>query len=86
MAQQFAFYRLHKVPGAHYESASTRRFLHGRTETIRSCSVESIRFAQKMLSNKFNRNDRIIALKDAVLSHKNYTVEVAAHFLKFLLN
>lgn len=75
MAQQFAFYRLHKVPGAHYESASTRRFLHGRTETIRSCSVESIRFAQKMLSNKSSRDDRILALKDAVLSHKNYTVE-----------
>lgn len=78
MAQQLAFYRLHKVPGAHYESASTRRFLHGRTETIRSCSVESVRFAQKMLNPKASGSDRILALKDAIVSHKNYTVDVGA--------
>ncbi|CAG2068926.1 unnamed protein product, partial [Timema podura] len=32
--------RLHKTPGAHYESAGLRKFIHGRTETIRSCSQE----------------------------------------------
>ncbi|KAK9888429.1 hypothetical protein WA026_000677 [Henosepilachna vigintioctopunctata] len=34
--------KIHKVPGAHYEAASTKKYIHGRTETIRSCSVESI--------------------------------------------
>lgn len=75
MAQQYAFYRLHNVPGAHYESASTRRFLHGRTETIRSCSIESIRFAQTMLSTSAGKNEKISALINAIESHKQYAVE-----------
>ncbi|KAK7593027.1 hypothetical protein V9T40_007779 [Parthenolecanium corni] len=74
MAQQYAFYRLHNVPGAHYESASTRRFLHGRTETIRSCSVESIKFAQVMLDKSASGSDKVVALKDAISSHKDYAI------------
>ncbi len=49
MAIQFAFYRIHQTPGAHYESGSTRMFNQGRTEVIRSCSNESIQFAKAML-------------------------------------
>ncbi|KAF8576139.1 acyltransferase ChoActase/COT/CPT [Ramaria rubella] len=43
MIIQLAYYRLvgSRKPGATYEAATTRRFLKGRTETIRVVSVES---------------------------------------------
>lgn len=44
MALQLAYYRLHKEITPVYESASTRFFKHGRTETGRSMSVESLNF------------------------------------------
>ncbi|KAJ8726301.1 hypothetical protein PYW07_000999 [Mythimna separata] len=75
MAMQLAFYRLHNVPGAHYESAATRMYVGGRTETIRSCSIESIEFAKKMLNSQSSPKEKISALKDAINSHKNYTVQ-----------
>ena len=33
---------------ATYESAATRQFLFGRTDTIRACSVESLAFCKAM--------------------------------------
>ena len=40
MAYQLAYYRIHgEMPGV-YESCATRKFFHGRTETIRSSSPE----------------------------------------------
>lgn len=64
------------MPAAHYESAATRKFIHGRTETIRSCSNESVAFARIMLDKSKKDEDKVKALKAAVDSHKKYTVEV----------
>ncbi|XP_075992214.1 carnitine O-acetyltransferase-like isoform X2 [Anticarsia gemmatalis] len=75
MAMQYAFYRLHKVPGAHYESAATRMYAGGRTETIRSCSIESVNFAKTMLNAQSSPKEKNAALKSAINSHKNYTVQ-----------
>lgn len=72
MALQYAFYRLHQVPGAHYESAQTRMYVGGRTETIRSCSNESVAFSRAMCDYKMSDEDRLRALKDAINSHKKY--------------
>ncbi|XP_049547857.1 carnitine O-acetyltransferase-like [Anopheles darlingi] len=72
MAIQYAFYRLHKVPGAHYESAQNRMYLHGRTETIRSCSVESIAFARTMLDPKKDGRAKVESMKAAIEAHKAY--------------
>ncbi|XP_045469830.1 carnitine O-acetyltransferase-like [Harmonia axyridis] len=80
IAIQFAFYRLHKVPGAHYESAATRKYIHGRTETIRSCSNESIAFAREMLDNTSSEAKKITALKTAISAHKNYTIDAINGF------
>ena len=44
MALQLAYYRMYKEPTAVYESASTRFFKHGRTETGRSMSSDSLEF------------------------------------------
>lgn len=46
MVMQLAYYRQHHRPCATYESASTRGYLHGRTETVRSCSQESVLFTK----------------------------------------
>jgi len=44
MAMQLAYYRTYGTVGATYESGATRRFRHGRTETCRSVSIESVDF------------------------------------------
>ncbi|MPC28469.1 Carnitine O-acetyltransferase [Portunus trituberculatus] len=72
MAIQLAFYRIHGEPGAHYESASTRKFVQGRTETIRSCSEESVAFAKAMLNPELDNAEKAQALRSAIDAHKNY--------------
>ena len=48
-AWQVAFYKLHKkMPGV-YESCATRKFFHGRTETIRSLTPDSWALARCMV-------------------------------------
>lgn len=73
MAMQLAFYKIHKVPGATYESASTRKFLHGRTETIRSTSSESLAFCQTFESSSAGIAEKEASLRRAVQNHKDYT-------------
>ncbi|GAB9463081.1 Choline/carnitine o-acyltransferase [Globisporangium polare] len=46
MALQLAFVRAHGKVAATYESCSTRNFLHGRTETIRSLTPAAAEFAR----------------------------------------
>ncbi|PNF42901.1 Carnitine O-acetyltransferase [Cryptotermes secundus] len=77
MALQLAYYRLHNEPAAHYESAGTRLFHLGRTEAIRSCSVESVHFAKTMLDSKSSNEDKKQALVAAVKSHKDYATQAA---------
>jgi len=36
-------------PAPTYETASTRKFYHGRTETVRSCTVEAVEWCTSML-------------------------------------
>ena len=45
VALQAAYVRLHGKPAPTYCTASTRKFAFGRTETCRSCTVESVEFA-----------------------------------------
>lgn len=61
-------------------------YVHGRTETIRSCSNESIAFAKAMTEQGADA-DRVEKLKAAVQSHKTYVsmaiqgLGVDRHFL-----
>lgn len=48
LAFQMAYDRVHGVPAATYESCSTAAFKHGRTETIRSATVETRRCVELM--------------------------------------
>ncbi|VVC92928.1 unnamed protein product, partial [Leptidea sinapis] len=67
--------KLHQTPGAHYESAATRMFAGGRTETIRSCSPESIEFAKAMLDTKADPKLKMQTMSKAISAHKDYTVQ-----------
>lgn len=42
----FRFFR----PAPTYETASTRKYFHGRTETVRSCTQEAVDFAKTILN------------------------------------
>ncbi|KAJ3057292.1 Carnitine O-acetyltransferase mitochondrial [Rhizophlyctis rosea] len=48
MAIQLAYYKLHGKVAPTYESAQTKKFAYGRTETCRSVSVESVQWVQAM--------------------------------------
>ena len=48
LAFQVAWRRLYQEPTAVYESASTRMFKHGRTETGRSLTMDTWAFARAM--------------------------------------
>eukprot|EP00039_Didymoeca_costata_P028328 m.20685 g.20685 ORF g.20685 m.20685 type:complete len:657 (-) comp6920_c0_seq1:151-2121(-) len=58
-----------------YESKSTVHFKHGRTETIRSASIESDSFCKTMTSGSSNEKEKAEALKAAVAKHESLTKE-----------
>ncbi|XP_028983744.1 peroxisomal carnitine O-octanoyltransferase-like isoform X1 [Betta splendens] len=49
LAMQLAYYRVHKTPGSCYETATTRTFYHGRTETMRPCTQEAVNWCKAMM-------------------------------------
>lgn len=52
MVLQIAFYRLHHHPCGTYESASLRKFNHGRTETLRTCSDATVHLCKLFMDGK----------------------------------
>ena len=48
---QLAYMHIHGKPGPSYETAMTRQFYHGRTETCRTCTPEVVAFCQAMLAH-----------------------------------
>lgn len=69
VALQSAFFNIHQRLGPCYESASTRRFAMGRTETIRSLTKEVAHYCQ---------DPSFETLAAAVKSHKSYST-AASH-------
>ncbi|KAI9295978.1 acyltransferase ChoActase/COT/CPT [Neoconidiobolus thromboides FSU 785] len=72
MALQLAYYRQQGEVGPTYETASTRAFLHGRTETVRSCSIESKQFVQLFDDKDISHNKKLEAIKNAFTAHLSY--------------
>eukprot|EP00300_Choanocystis_sp_HF-7_P033148 c45442_g1_i1.p1 GENE.c45442_g1_i1~~c45442_g1_i1.p1 ORF type:complete len:614 (-),score=138.00 c45442_g1_i1:111-1931(-) len=87
MAIQLANYRHVGEHVGTYESCQTRSFLHGRTEVIRSCSVESNAFCEAMQSANTPASVRYAALKAASDAHMQYATDASTgrgvdrHFL-----
>ena len=72
MAIQLSFMKMHNVPAATYESAATRIFSQGRTEVIRSCLPETVKFTQAMTNPSENLNNQMNLFKTALNSHNAY--------------
>lgn len=72
MALQLAYFRQHGQVAPTYETASTRAFLHGRTETVRSCSVESTDFVKKFDSPEVTKLEKVDAFQRAISAHLAY--------------
>ncbi|XP_053552092.1 carnitine O-acetyltransferase isoform X2 [Bombina bombina] len=73
VALQLAYYRMYGRSCATYESASLRMFRLGRTDTIRSASVESLRFVQGMENSEKQNQEKVDLLRKAVQAHRLYT-------------
>lgn len=72
MALQLAYYRDRGVFTATYETASTRAFFHGRTETIRPLSMDSVRWVKSMQDPSTPVASRLELLRKAVHTHVSY--------------
>ncbi|RKP20108.1 acyltransferase ChoActase/COT/CPT [Rozella allomycis CSF55] len=75
MGMQLAFYKMHQRCPATYESASTRQFLHGRTECVRVLSNESLKFVQSMQDFKESDSTKFDNFKEALKSHLRYMTD-----------
>ncbi|CAG8477057.1 5840_t:CDS:10 [Funneliformis mosseae] len=74
MALQLAYYRQNGEPCPTYESASTRGFLHGRTETVRSCSVDSVAFTKAFDDKDIKKERKLALFTNAIKSHMEYMI------------
>lgn len=69
LALQLAYFRLHGRPGCCYETAMTRYFYHGRTETVRSCTMEAVRWCESMHDPSANLIERQQMMLRAFAKH-----------------
>lgn len=71
MAIQLAYYRQHKKFSLTYEPAMTRLFRKGRTETIRSCTIQSSEWAKAMENKSINKQELLALFLKACEKHQN---------------
>ncbi|XP_055455671.1 carnitine O-acetyltransferase [Psammomys obesus] len=73
IALQLAYYRIYGQACATYESASLRMFHLGRTDTIRSASIDSLAFVKGMDDSNVPEHQKVELLRKAVQAHRAYT-------------
>ncbi|XP_041428397.1 carnitine O-acetyltransferase isoform X2 [Xenopus laevis] len=73
VALQLAYYRMYKQVCATYESASLRMFRLGRTDTIRSASIDSMNFVESMDDPSKQNQEKVDLLRKAAQAHRAYT-------------
>lgn len=72
MLIQLAYYKYTGTLRPTYESASTRKFFKGRTETCRSVSSEALKFVEDWENTNVSNEQKIESFRNAVKSHGNY--------------
>lgn len=78
MLIQLGYYKAFGVCRPTYESAATRRFQLGRTETCRSVSVESLNFVKTFEDPSATPADKIAAARAAFNAHVKYISDASA--------
>ncbi|OBZ82962.1 Carnitine O-acetyltransferase [Choanephora cucurbitarum] len=73
MVLQLAYYRAHHRVTATYETAATRKYLRGRTETIRTLSVETREFVEGFDRSDLSKKGKYDLLVKAAAAHRLYT-------------
>ncbi|KAI2469874.1 acyltransferase ChoActase/COT/CPT [Annulohypoxylon bovei var. microspora] len=69
---QLAYHKMYGKNRPTYESAATRRFQQGRTETCRTVSDDSVAFCNAMADPEVDPKDRVDAFRKAVAAHIEY--------------
>jgi len=69
MAFQVAYYKQNKLFHSTYESASTKTFLHGRTEVVRSTTPDAVNLAKTWVRKDASDAEKEAALRKAVDTH-----------------
>ncbi|ETN87108.1 Choline/Carnitine O-acyltransferase, partial [Necator americanus] len=72
MAMQLAYYKDQEKFELTYEPAVMRLYRDGRTETVRSCSMESCDFVRSMLDENESDQKRMLLLRKACDRHQAY--------------
>uniref|UniRef100_G3P3T2 Peroxisomal carnitine O-octanoyltransferase n=1 Tax=Gasterosteus aculeatus aculeatus TaxID=481459 RepID=G3P3T2_GASAC len=75
LAMQLAYQKMHKRPGSCYETAMTRKFYHGRTETMRPCTQEAVNWCKAMMDNTCDVDARRKAMRLAFIKHNKLMAE-----------
>lgn len=70
MAIQLAYFKENKKFVQTYEASMTRLYLNGRTETVRSCTLEATEFVKAMVENSVSTEEKIRLLKRACVKHQ----------------
>jgi carnitine O-acetyltransferase len=75
---------MHGKCGATYESGSLRRYHLGRTETIRSCTLEAQKFAHAMSEqhNETLNDSKYHLFLNAIQAQRQYTNDVS-YFIEY---
>jgi carnitine O-acetyltransferase len=75
---------MHGKCGATYESGSLRRYHLGRTETIRSCTLEAQKFAHAMSEqhNETSDDSKYHLFLNAIQAQRQYTNDVS-YFIEY---
>ena len=72
MIIQLAYKKMYSINRPTYESAATRRFQQGRTETCRSVSDESVAFCDAMADPEISSEQCVKAFRAATDAHVKY--------------
>lgn len=77
MVIQLAYYKMYGKNRPTYESASTRKFQEGRTETTRTVSDESTAFCKAHHDPSVPREEVVKLFRAALAQHTKYTLEAS---------
>ncbi|KKP06565.1 carnitine O-acetyltransferase [Trichoderma harzianum] len=72
MIIQLAYFKMYGKNRPTYESAATRRFQLGRTETCRSVSDESVAWCKSMADHSVDDKSRVDLFRNAIAAHIEY--------------
>ncbi|XP_052246538.1 peroxisomal carnitine O-octanoyltransferase-like isoform X2 [Dreissena polymorpha] len=75
IALQYAYIKRHGRPAPTYQTATTRKFYNARTETHRSCTLESVQFARAMLDKSVGVETKAALYRQAAARHNQLMAE-----------